>query len=93
MGEGKIDADFEKMARGYGLTTAKIWYYRPDYRHLLQEFDLQFYDLFPKFPRLMGLLEHWKTLDGPVHSVEVAHSNLIKPAEFIKLDGEYRLMN
>ena len=91
MKEGKIDANFEKMALGYGPTTAKIIYRIPDYRRLLQEFIWQDYDLFPDFPRLQRLLEHWKTLDGPVHSVEVAHSRLIKPAELKKVDGIFRL--
>ena len=30
-------------------------------------------------------------LEGPLHSVRVAHCNLIKPAELKALDGEFRL--
>ena len=32
-----------------------------------------------------------KTLDGPLHSVKVAHSRLIKPAELRTIDAEFRL--
>ena len=30
-------------------------------------------------------------LEGPLHSVMVAHSRLIKPAELKAIDGEFRL--
>jgi uncharacterized protein Usg len=30
-------------------------------------------------------------LEGPLHSVTVAHSRLIKPAELKTVDGEFRL--
>ena len=90
MTKERVDSDFEKMVNGYGLTTANILFHIPDYPHLLREFIWQTYDLYPEFPRIRQLLEHWKTLDGPVHSVRVAHSKLIKPAELIKIDGEYR---
>jgi uncharacterized protein Usg len=30
-------------------------------------------------------------LDGPLHSVQVAHSRLIKPAELRAVNGEFRL--
>jgi hypothetical protein len=46
------------------------------------------YDLAPKFPVLLNFLEFWgRELAGPVHSVMVAHSRLIKPAEFRTVDG------
>lgn len=67
---------------GYSLTTAEILYRMPDARSLLQTFVWQQYDLAPKFPRLRRFLEFWeRELDGPLHSVRVAHSALIKPAE------------
>ena len=66
---------------GYGLTTAQILYRMPDHPSLLQTYVWQNYDLFPKFPALKDFLSFWeKSLDGPLFSVTVAHSKLIKPA-------------
>ena len=52
----------------------------------------QNYDLFPKFPALKDFLSFWeKELDGPLFSVTIAHSKLIKPAELRAVDGVFRL--
>ena len=84
--------DFRKQVAGYGLTTANILYRRPDHRWLLQAYVWQAYDLFPHFPELQRFLEFWQTsLEGPLHSVTVAHSQLIKPAELRAIDGVFRL--
>lgn len=75
-----------------GLTTAEILYRRPDHRWLLQSYVWQNYDLFPNFPALKDFLAFWQTkLDGPLVSVTVAHSKLIKPAEIKAIDGMFRL--
>jgi uncharacterized protein Usg len=67
---------------GYGLTTAQIIYRMPDNRSLLQEFLWQQYDLFPSFPSLEKFLAFWEEkIDGPLHSVTVAHARLIRPTE------------
>jgi uncharacterized protein Usg len=85
-------ADFIKQLNGYGLTTAHIFYRRPDHPWLLQSFVWQNYDLFPKFPELQRFLGFWQqSLDGPLHSVTVAHSRLIQPAEIQAVDGVFRL--
>jgi uncharacterized protein Usg len=84
--------DFVKQVAGYGLTTAHILYRRPDHPWLLQTYVWQDYDLWPKFPVLQQFLEFWRTsLEGPLHSVTVAHSRLIKPAELRAIDGVFRL--
>ena len=84
--------DFKRQLAGYGLTTAQILYRRPDHRWLLQTFVWQNYDLFPRFPELQRFLAFWvEKLEGPLHSVMVAHSKLIKPAELKAIDGEFRL--
>ena len=50
------------------------------------------YDLCPNFPELQRFLEFWqKSLEGILHSVTVAHSKLIKPAEIRPVDGVFRL--
>ena len=67
--------DFQRQMSGYGLTTAEILYRRPDHPWLLQTYVWQNYDLFPKFPELQRFLAFWvEKLEGPLHSVLVAHS-------------------
>ena len=87
-----VSDDFRKQVLGYGLTTAEILYRRPDRQWLLQSYVWQNYDMFPKFPVLCDFLAFWeKQLDGPLVSVTVAHSRLIKPAELRAVDGVFRL--
>jgi uncharacterized protein Usg len=84
--------NFRRQLQGYGLTTAHIFYRRPDHPWLLQSYVWQDYDLCPKFPELQRFLEFWRSkLDGALHSVTVAHSGLIKPAELNAVDGVFRL--
>jgi uncharacterized protein Usg len=87
-----ISQDFQKQVKGYGLITANLLYRRPDHPWLLQTYVWQNYELCPDFPELQGFLEFWqKSLEGAVHSVTVAHSRLIKPAEIKPVDGVFRL--
>jgi uncharacterized protein Usg len=87
-----VSEDFEKQVKGYGLTTAHILYRRPDHHWLLQSYLWQDYDLYPDFPELQRFLQFWQAkLEGPLHSVTVAHSKLIKPAEIRPVDGVLRL--
>lgn len=80
--------DLRRQLDGYGLTTAHILYRMPDYRDILQTYVWQDYDLCPKFPALNKFLGFWlENIEGPLHSVTVAHSRLIKPAEIIAVDG------
>ena len=84
--------DFRRQLQGYGLTTASILYRRPDHPWLLQNYVWQDYDLCPVFPALNKFLNFWlEKLEGPLHSVTVAHSKLIKPAEIRAVDGVFRL--
>jgi uncharacterized protein Usg len=87
-----VSPDFQKQVEGYGLTTAHILYRRPDHRWLLQSYVWQAYDLFPDFPELTKFLSFWQEkLEGPLHSVQVAHRQLIKPAELRPVSGLFRL--
>lgn len=71
---------------GFGLTTAQIIYRLPDHRDVLQEFLWQQYDLFPAFPNLEKFLAFWEAkIEGPLHSVTVAHARLIRPTELAAL--------
>jgi uncharacterized protein Usg len=88
----QVSRDFVRQLQGYGLTTAQILYRLPDHRSLIQEYIWQDYDIFPAFPTLKKFLAFWECkLDGPLHSVTVAHSRLIRPAEMRTIDGEFRL--
>jgi uncharacterized protein Usg len=83
---------FKRQLEGYGLTTAEIMYWRPDRRWLLQTYVWQEYDLCPSFPELFRFLGFWqKKLEGPLHCIRVAHSDLIRPAEITAVDGIFRL--
>jgi uncharacterized protein Usg len=76
---------------GFGLTTAQIIYRLPDNRRLLQEFLWQQYDLFPEFPKLEKFLDFWaEKIEGPLHSVTVAHARLIRPTELTALRSATR---
>ncbi|HEV2628914.1 MAG TPA: usg protein [Pseudolabrys sp.] len=87
-----ISQDFQKQLAGYGLTTAQILYRRPDHSWLLQTYVWQAYDMFPAFPELHRFLQFWQEkLEGPLHSVQVAHCKLIKPAELKPVNGEFVL--
>ncbi|MBS9476087.1 usg protein [Ancylobacter radicis] len=91
-GRREASADFVRQIAGYGLTTAEILYRMPDHPALLQSYLWQHYDLYPHFPELNRFLDFWKReLEGPLHSVTVAHSRLIKPAELRSVSGMFQL--
>ncbi len=74
--------------RDYRLTTAQITYHRPDFPVLLQEYVWQEYDLAPDFPILKKFLRFWEmSLDGKIHSVQVASATGVRPARFRRVDG------
>jgi len=77
-----VSRDFIRQLEGYGLTTAEILYRLPDHTDLLQCYIWQDYDLAPRFPVLHEFIEFWRReLEGPLHSIRVAHAKLIRPAE------------
>lgn len=88
----RVSEDFIKQLAGYGLATAEILYRLPDHPRLLQAYIWQDYDIAPDFPTLIKFLNFWtQKLEGPLHSVRVGHSKLIRPAEIKAIDGEFRL--
>ncbi|MBB6309531.1 usg protein [Xanthobacter tagetidis] len=87
-----VSRDFVRQIEGYGLATAEILYRLPDHPGLLQSFVWQEYDLCPDFPELNRFLAFWqKEIEGPLHSVTVAHCGLIKPAELTPVNGMFHL--
>ena len=84
--------ELELMLKGWSLTTAEIMYRMPDHRELLQSFIWQDYDLAPRFPRLLKFLDFWtRNLDGPLATVRVASSAIVRPAEMRLVGSEWRL--
>lgn len=87
-----VTSDFERQLHNYRLTTAQIFYHRPDYPKFLQDYTWQELDVAPRFPELFRFLKFWeKNLDGRLHSIIVASTELIKPAEFRIVDGLFQL--
>ncbi len=75
----RVTPEFRKQLAGYGLTTAEILYRLPDHPTLLQTYIWQALDLAPRYPELHKFLAFWeKNLDGRLHSVRVANSEIIK---------------
>ncbi|AOR77321.1 usg protein [Novosphingobium resinovorum] len=79
---------FLRQLAGYGLTTVEIHYFLPDHPRFLQLFAFQQYDVAPRFPVLKGFLDYWtREIEGPLHSVRIAHNHLIGPQEWRAVDG------
>jgi uncharacterized protein Usg len=74
------------------LTTAEILYHLPDHPGVLQIFIWQRLDRAPLFPELTRFLNFWqREIDGPLHSVRVASSALVRPAELRYASGQLTL--
>ena len=79
----EADPDFRRQLEGYSLATAEIYYRMPDAQSLLQTYVWQDYDMAPRFPNLLKFLSFWsRELEGPIHSVRLAHARLLRPTEF-----------
>lgn len=88
----RADRDFIDALKGARLTTAEVFYHMPDHPGLLQSFLWQTYDQAPDFPRLMRFLDFWRReIEAVIHSVRVAHADLITPADWRAADVQYRL--
>jgi uncharacterized protein Usg len=84
--------EIELVLKGYRLATAEILYRMPDNLDFLQAYLWQDFDIAPEFPVLNRFLKFWEeNLDGPLHSVRVASSQLMTPAEYRAVDGVIRL--
>jgi uncharacterized protein Usg len=84
--------DFKRQLQGYGLTTANILYRMPDHPDFLQTYVWQNYDLAPLFPELRRFLDFWsRELEGPLHSVKVAHRRLISASDVRTIATEFQL--
>lgn len=75
-------SELELQLRDYRLTTAEIVYHMPDHPSLLQTFVWQTYDVAPRYPRVHRFLAYWEaSIEGRLHSVNIASARLVKPSE------------
>ena len=82
MARTHVDEAFVRRLAGWGLTTAEILYRMPDHPAVLQTYVWQDYDLAPGYPALRRFLAFWRErLDGPLHSVRVAHERALGAGE------------
>jgi uncharacterized protein Usg len=92
MGVTMRGKETELMLKGYGLTTAELFYRIPDYRNVINSFVWQDYDLAPDYPQVFKVIEFWQEkVDGSLHSVRFTHRKLIGPGEWRNMVGEFRL--
>lgn len=86
------ESETELMLKGYGLTTAEMFYHMPDYTHVLNTFVWQDYDIAPDHPRLFKFIDFWKAeIEGALHSVRFCHRKMISPGEWQNVQGEFYL--
>ncbi|MEM8653822.1 MAG: usg protein [Pseudomonadota bacterium] len=86
------ETETELMLKGYGLTTAEMFYRMPDYTNVLNTFVWQDYDLAPDHPRLFKFIDFWKAeIEGALHSVRFTHRKMIAPGEWRHVTGEFTL--
>ena len=77
---------------GTRLVTAEIVYRMPDHPALLQTFVWQQYDTAPDFPVLRKFLNFWqRSIEGKLHSVQVACAGVMQPAELRYADAEFAI--
>ncbi len=80
----------ELMLKGYGLTTAEMYYHMPDHPHVLNSFIWQDYDLAPDHSRLLTFIDFWRDeIEGKLHSVVYTHRKMISPGEWRNVVGEF----
>ncbi|ADZ70034.1 usg protein [Polymorphum gilvum] len=88
----RTSEDFRRQIDGYGLLTAEILYRMPDHPGLLQSFLWQTHDRAPTFPELRKFLAYWqREIEGVLHSVRLAHRDLIGPVDVRIANGEIRI--
>ncbi|WP_226781054.1 usg protein [Oceaniglobus trochenteri] len=85
-------SETEMMLKGYGLTTAEMFYRMPDFTSVLNTFIWQDYDLAPDHPRLFKFIEFWRNeIEGALHSVRFTHRKMIAPGQWRNVQGEFTL--
>jgi uncharacterized protein Usg len=66
------------------LVTVEIFYWMPDYPHVLQEFILQGYDTKPDYPWVNEYLNFWEDkIEAQIECVELSDSPIENSCNFI----------
>ena len=90
MSDTKAESETELMLRGYGLTTAELFYRSPDYKNVLNTFIWQDYDLAPDHSKLLDFVAFWqREIEGPLHSVRFTHRKMLSSGEWRHIVGEF----
>ncbi len=85
-----MTTETEMMLKGYGLTTAEMFYRMPDYPSVINTFVWQDYDLAPDHNRLLTFIDFWRDeIEGALHSVRFCHRKMISPGEWRHVTGEF----
>lgn len=64
------------MIRVKSLVTVDVYYWIPDYRHILNEFIWHTDDVWPDIPRVHNFLNFWKNnIDAVLNEVLVARND------------------
>ena len=54
------------------IVTVSVFYWMPDYRHVLQEFIWQTDDIRPEYPRVHKFLNYWHdNIDAVIEEIEI----------------------
>jgi len=86
------ESETELLLKGYGLTTAELYYRMPDFQNVLNTFVWQDYDIAPDHPKLFQFIDFWKAeIEGPLHSVRFTHRKMVAPGEWRNVTGEFTL--
>jgi uncharacterized protein Usg len=66
-----------------------VVYYRPDYRHLLQEFHWATDDEDPRYPRIKRFLDHWqREIDATIREILLARQDVREMRQWRRVDQE-----
>ncbi|MCH2077395.1 MAG: usg protein [Rhodobacteraceae bacterium] len=80
----------EMLLKGYGLTTAEMFYGLPDHPAVLNTFIWQDYDIAPDHPRLFEFIAFWNDeIEGPLNSVRFTHRVALEPGKWRSVVGEF----
>ena len=64
------------ILKDYRLTTMSVYYWMPDYNHILQQFVWQYMDVPPEFVRSHRFLNYWKeNIEAIIEEVTIAHGD------------------
>ena len=54
------------------IVTVNVFYWMPDYHHILQEFIWQTYDVTPEYPRVHNFLNYWHdNIEAVIEEIEI----------------------